>query len=212
MMANQTRLAHQFEDLAQQHEAATLGMWVFLANEVMFFGAIFMGYTAYRYLYPHVFAAASPHLDRTLGSVNTAVLLTSSLTMALAVHASQVGKRKALVVFLLLTMLLGTGFLGIKSLEYSHKFAEHLAPGSGFRFEGPQPEKAEIFFFLYFIMTAIHALHVLIGVVLIGVVALLAWRGRYSPEYYAPVENTGLYWHFVDIVWVFLFPMLYLIR
>lgn len=211
-MANQTRLAHQFEDLTQQHEAATLGMWVFLANEVMFFGAIFMGYTAYRYLYPQVFAAASPHLDRTLGSVNTAVLLTSSLTMALAVHASQVGKRKALVGFLVLTMLLGTVFIGIKSLEYSHKFAEHLVPGSGFRFEGPQPEKAEIFFFLYFIMTAIHALHVLIGVVLIGVIALMARRSRYSPEYYAPVENTGLYWHFVDIVWVFLFPMLYLIR
>ncbi|MBI2876208.1 MAG: cytochrome c oxidase subunit 3 family protein [Candidatus Tectomicrobia bacterium] len=210
--ARPAKLAHHFEDLTQQHEAANLGMWVFLAQEVLFFGAIFLGYATYRYLYPEVFVAASHHLDVTLGSINTGVLLTSSLTMALSVHAAQIGHRRALVGFLLVTMLLGTVFLGIKGLEYSHKFEEHLVPGSDFRFTGAPLGQARLFFFLYFVMTAIHGLHVLIGIAVIGVIALLAWRGGFSPDYYAPVEGTGLYWHFVDIVWVFLFPLLYLIR
>ena len=209
--AHHPALAHQFYDLAQQHEAASLGMWVFLVTEVLFFGGLFTTYLLYRTWYPQAFVQASHHLDIFWGATNTAVLIGSSLTMALAVHAAQTGHRRATVVFIVLTMVLGATFLGIKGLEYSHKFHEHLVPGADFRFEGAQPQHAEIFFSLYFIMTGLHALHMVIG---LGIMTVLAWmtgRGRFSPEYYSPVEIGGLYWHFVDIVWIFLFPLLYLI-
>jgi cytochrome c oxidase subunit III len=204
-------LEHHFRDLEQQRDASTLGMWIFLATEVMFFGVLFMGYTAYRVVYYESFAEGSHHLKLLLGSINTAVLLSSSLTMALAIHAAQLGRRKALVGFLLVTMLLGAVFLGIKALEYYYEYEEHLVPGLNFAFSGPNPGHVEIFFILYFFMTGLHAFHLTVGIGLVAVMAFLAWRGRYTSEYHTPVELTGLYWHFVDVIWVFLFPLLYLI-
>lgn len=206
-------LAHHFDTLEQQAEATTLGMWVFLVTEVLFFGGLFMVYTVYRNWYPDAFAAASHSLDITLGTINTAVLITSSLTMALAVHAAQLGQRRLLMLLLLATMALGAVFLGIKGVEYYQKFVEHHVPGAGFNFEEPQfAVHAQIFFSLYFVMTGLHALHMIIGIPIILWMAGRAWRGDFGPLYYTPVEITGLYWHFVDIVWIFLFPLLYLIN
>ena len=204
-------LAHQFDDLEQQHEAVTLGMWAFLATEIMFFGGLFTGYTVYRSAYPEAFAAGSRILERPLGTINTAVLIASSLTMALAVRSAQLGKRQALVAFLLLTILLGSVFLGIKAVEYSHKFEHHLVPGHWFHYDGPHAQQVHLFFFFYFVMTGMHALHMVIGVGILAVLLFQSWRGRYSSLYFSPVENTGLYWHFVDLVWIFLFPLLYLL-
>jgi cytochrome c oxidase subunit 3 len=187
-------------------------MWVFLATEILFFGGMFMGYIIYRWLYPEAFALASQKMDLALGAVNTAVLLTSSLTMALAVRAAQVGSRKGTVLLLLVTAGFGIVFLGIKGIEYYHKFVEHLVPGPNFEFDPAHASHAEIFFILYFLLTGVHALHLLVGICLTGVMAYMAWRGRFTPEYYSPVEVSGLYWHFVDIIWIFLFPLLYLIN
>jgi len=202
---------HQFDDAAQQYEASTLGMWVFLVTEILFFGGVFTAYVAYRWAYPAAFGHASNHLDLTLGTINTAVLITSSLTMALAVHASQEGERRSLVLFLLLTMLLGATFLGIKGVEYAHKFHQHLVPGPWFSYSGVDAKQAELFFSLYFAMTGLHALHMVIGLGVLTVLVILAYRGRYGRAYHTPIEISGLYWHFVDIVWIFLFPLLYLI-
>ena len=152
-------------------------------------------------------------MDLALGTINTAVLLTSSLTMALAVRSAQVGAaRKGTALLLVVTMVLGVIFLCIKGLEYYHKFVEHLVPGSNFEFDAAHANAAQIFFVLYFLLTGIHAIHLLIGICLVGVIARMAWRGRFTAEYYSPVEISGLYWHFVDIIWIFLFPLLYLIN
>ena len=212
-MSERVRAAeHQFESLDQQHEAASLGMWIFLVTEVMFFGGAFTAYAAYRAAYPEAFQAASNHLDLTLGTLNTGVLLLSSLTVALGVHAAEGGRRRALAGFLLATIFLGTVFLGIKGLEYVHKYEENLVPATAaFSFEEADPRHAEVFFGLYFTMTGLHALHMLIGLAVLGVLTAQAWRGAYDEAYYFPVETTGLYWHFVDIVWVFLYPLLYLV-
>jgi len=209
-------LAHHFRDLEQQKDAASLGMWAFIAQEVMFFGGLFLVYTVYRLLYPNVFAAASHHLNAQLGFYNTIVLIGSSLTMAMAVHASAVGQRKRIVVFLLLTVLLGGVFLGVKTLEYKEKFDHHLVPGPHFsaeslHLEGDAARQAQIYYSLYFAMTGLHALHMIIGVPIILWIAWRAHRGEFTPQYNGPVELLGLYWHFVDIIWIFLFPLLYLI-
>lgn len=204
-------LAHHFDTIEQQQEAVTLGMWVFLATEVMFFGGAMTAYIVYRAYYAAAFAQASNHLDYKLGAVNTAVLIGSSLTMALAVHAAQLGQRRWLILFLLLTVLLGSAFLGIKFYEYGHKFEERLFPDESFLFPGAYARPARIFFSIYFALTGLHALHMIIGIGIMLVLVYLAWRGRFSQDYYAPVEMSGLYWHFVDIVWIFLFPLLYLI-
>jgi len=205
-------LAHHFDDLGQQQEAATLGMWVFLVTEVLFFGGLFLVYSVYRIWYHDAFVAASHELDITLGTINTAVLITSSLTMALAVHAAQLGQRRLLMIFLVATMILGTVFLGIKAVEYYDKFVHHHIPGRTFAFEPrAQARHAQIFFSLYFAMTGLHALHMIIGLGIMSVMLWLSWRGAISAEYYIPIEISGLYWHFVDIVWIFLFPLLYLI-
>lgn len=197
--------------MEQQYDASNLGMWVFLLTEIMFFGGLFVGYVVYRSAYPAAFAEGSHHLDIVLGSINTVVLIGSSLTMVFAVHAAQIGQRQLLTGFLLLTMLLGLVFLGIKAVEYAHKFETRLVPGSMFFFEGSHANQVELFYSFYFAMTGMHALHMIIGIGLLAVFAWQAWRGRFSPAYYAPVEIIGLYWHFVDIVWIFLFPLLYLI-
>jgi cytochrome c oxidase subunit 3 len=205
-------VAHQFDDAEQQKEAVTLGMWLFLAQEVMFFGGMFLGYTVYRSMYYGPLAEASHHLDIWLGALNTGVLLCSSLTMALAVRAAQTDERQKLQRYLLLTMALGTVFLIVKAFEYSHKFEQGLIPGVHFSLEGVTQRPQQIFYSFYFAMTGMHALHMVIGIVLMGVIYWMARRGRYSSAYYNPVEMSGLYWHFVDIVWIFLFPLLYLIQ
>lgn len=212
-----TALAHQFDDLDQQFEASTLGMWTFLITEIMFFGGLFAGYAVYRSLYPQAFAEASRLLNYKIGALNTAVLICSSLTMVLAVRAAQLGQRRGLILFLLLTILLGSVFLGVKVVEYADKFHHHLVPGPAFRFEPPSPleqinpHHAQLFFCFYFAMTGMHALHMIIGIGILTVLVVLSWRGRFSSAYYTPVDISGLYWHFVDIVWIFLFPLLYLI-
>lgn len=211
MDKNQSLVAHHFEDIEQQRETVTLGMWAFLVTEVMFFGGAFAAYAVYHEMYPGAFTEASNRLNVILGAVNTAVLICSSLTMAMAVRAAQLNQRRNLLVFLVLTIILGAAFLGIKGVEYSHKFDEHLFPGTSFVFEGPHASQAQIFFSLYFALTGLHALHMIIGIGLMSALLYRSWKGRFSPEYYAPVEIAGLYWHFVDIVWIFLFPLLYLI-
>ena len=210
--AHHPALAHHFDDLGQQQEAATLGMWVFLVTEVLFFGGLFLVYSIYRIWYHDAFVAASHELDVTLGTINTAVLITSSLTMALAVHAAQLGQRRLLMILLVATMILGAVFLGIKAVEYYDKYVHHHVPGRTFAFEPvEQARHAQIFFSLYFAMTGLHALHMIIGLGIMSVMLWISWRGMISAEYYTPIEISGLYWHFVDIVWIFLFPLLYLI-
>ncbi len=202
--------AHQFESPLQQYQASSLGMWVFLITEIMFFGGLFLGYTIYRSMYPAAFAAGSHHLDIRLGGFNTVVLIGSSLTMALAVHAAEIGKKKGQIFYLLATVFLGVVFLGVKGIEYSHKFHEHLVPGPHFHFEHA-PREVQLFYSLYFAMTGMHAFHMIIGIGLILWLTVLAAKGRFTKAYHTPVEMIGLYWHFVDIVWIFLFPLLYLL-
>jgi cytochrome c oxidase subunit III len=205
------QLRHHFDNVEQQHEASWIGMWVFLATEVMFFGGMFLGYSVYRAAYPQAFAGASNHLDVWLGTINTAVLICSSFTMALAVRAAQLGRRRAVMIFLFLTIVLGAVFLGIKFTEYHAKFAEHLVPGRAFRYDRPAADGAQIFFSFYFAMTGMHALHMIIGLGLLTALIVKTARGGISASYNTPVELVGLYWHFVDIVWIFLFPLLYLV-
>jgi cytochrome c oxidase subunit 3 len=209
--AHHPALAHHFESLEAQREATTLGMWLFLVTEVLFFGGLFATYSIYRVWYPSAFAAASHELDVTLGTINTAVLITSSLTMALAVHSAQVGQRKLLILFLVATMALGVVFLGIKGVEYHEKFVAHHVPGPDFQFDPQYARNAQIFFSLYFVMTGLHAVHMIIGLGIMTWMLVWSWNGTVSREYAAPIEIAGLYWHFVDIVWIFLFPLLYLI-
>jgi cytochrome c oxidase subunit III len=197
--------------MEQQAEAATLGMWIFLVTEVMFFGGLFTAYLLYRVWYPEAWSIGSEELDIVLGGTNTVVLIGSSLTMALAVRAAQTGFRKATVTWLVLTMLLGLTFLVIKFFEYKHKYDLGHIPGANFHFEGPHAAQVEIFISLYFAMTGLHALHMVIGFGIMSVITWMALKGRFSPQWYTPVEMAGLYWHFVDIVWIFLFPLLYLV-
>jgi cytochrome c oxidase subunit 3 len=204
-------LAHHFDSLDQQREASSLAMWIFLVTEIMFFGGLFTAYVVYRSLFPLLFRVGSHHLDITLGGVNTAILICSSLTMALAVRGAQLGNRKVLTGFLVLTLLLGLAFLGIKAVEYHGKWVHHLIPGPNFHLEGEHAREVEIFFSLYFAMTGLHALHMIVGAGLILWLLPACIRGRYGPDYYHPIECFGLYWHFVDIVWIFLFPLLYLL-
>ena len=211
MSEHSTALAHQFDDLEQQKEASVFGMWIFLVTEIMFFGGMFTGYTVYRYRLHEAFMAGSDKLDLVLGGVNTVVLILSSLTMALAVHAAQTSRRKQLIWFLILTMALGAVFLGIKAVEYTHKFHENLVPGPSFQFDGVAHHRSELYFSFYFAMTGFHALHMIVGIALLAVILWMSVKGRFSPEYHNPVEVSGLYWHFVDIVWIFLFPLLYLV-
>ena len=202
-------VAPYFSNIEQQREVNMLGMWVFLATEVMFFGGLFMAYAAYHLAYPVAFADASKELNLVLGGINTIVLLCSSLTMALAVHSAQVDKKKALVIFLLLTIFLGVVFLGIKAVEYGEKFNHHLVPGPNFMFEGP-PE-SQLFFSLYFATTGLHAIHMIIGIGVLTYFLTKALRNQLTSLTYDPLEMVGLYWHFVDIAWVFIFPLYYLV-
>jgi cytochrome c oxidase subunit III len=208
-------LQAQFRDMDQQRDTATLGMFVFLLTELMMFGGLFCSYLVYRTLYFPSFREGSKHMDLKIGAVNTAVLICSSLTMALGVRAAQQGRRRMVMMFMAITLLFGCTFLGLKAVEYHHHWRMHEVPGSSFEFgssaAGVDAGKVQLFFALYFIMTGLHALHMLIGVGLVTGVLVYAYRGFYTQLYHNPVENVGLYWHFVDIVWIYLFPVLYLI-
>ena len=205
----------QFDTEAQQKDAATLGMWLFLVTEIMFFGGMFAVYTIYRSWYPDVFAIASSSLNEIIGALNTGVLLLSSFTMVMAVRAGQLGQQRAIVIFLILTLLFGGVFLGVKAYEWNQKFEEHHIPGqAAFHLDGVLPGDqghAQLFFSIYFAMTGLHALHMVIGVGILLILIVQARKGRFSASYYTPVDVAGLYWHFVDIIWIFLFPLLYLI-
>jgi cytochrome c oxidase subunit III len=211
----------QFDDLEQQAEASTLGMWLFLATEVMFFGGLITAYAVYRSSSPREIALASEHLNVPLGFANTVVLLGSSLTMVLAVRASQLRAYRQLLFYLVVTMLLGTGFLVVKGFEWTADYHEKLIPGWNFQVpeenvavvqaEHLNPGRMQMFFVLYFFMTGLHAIHLIIGIGLVGIMAYLSYRRWFSGGGATQIEVTGLYWHFIDIVWVFLYPMLYLI-
>jgi cytochrome c oxidase subunit 3 len=208
-------LRHHFDTMAQQFDSATLGMWVFLLTEIMFFGGMFGAYTVYRGMYPEAFASTSKHMDAFWGGLNTAVLIVSSLTMVLAVRAARLGQQKALQIFLVLTMIFGLAFLGVKAIEYHAHWVERMVPYWNWdpNYDG-QPQyarQAQILFCFYFFMTGFHALHMVVGVSLMLVILTMARRGAFNAQYFTPVEISGLYWHFVDIVWIFLFPLLYLI-
>ena len=241
--AHHPALQHHFDTMAQQKEAAVIGMWVFLLTEILFFGGLFVAYMIYRVWYFDAFAEASRSLSLFWGGLNTAVLIGSSLTMAMAVRGAQTNKRRATVNWLILTMLLGSVFLGVKVIEYADKFEHNHVPGPSFVWahqEAPGAEGAaveheaapaageghrqlhltpdqlqrttQIYFSLYFTMTGLHALHMIIGIGIMCVITWMAWKGKFDEEYYTPVEMAGLYWHFVDIVWIFLFPLLYLVE
>jgi cytochrome c oxidase subunit 3 len=223
---------HHFETEQQQREAGTFGMWLFLLTEIMFFGGLFFAYLLYRNWYNPAFVAASNQLSIPLGTANTAILITSGFFMALGVWAAEVRKKGLLVLFLILTIVSGCVFLGVKYVEYKEKFEKHHVPGASFdisEFVNPprdaktgkpleeplspdMAQKTQVFFSLYFAMTGMHALHMIIGIVLLVWLTIRANRGDFSNGYVAPIENFGLYWHFVDIVWIFLFPLLYLIN
>jgi cytochrome c oxidase subunit 3 len=205
-------LQHHFDDSAQQLESSTLGMWVFLITEIMFFGGMFASYTIYRNLYPEAFASTSHYMNVTIGAINTGVLICSSFTMVLAVRSAQLGQKRAIIAFLALTLVLGVVFLSLKYVEYHEKWVDHHIPGPGFEYADPRYfHQAQILFFLYFALTGMHAIHMIVGAGLLTTLMVMAGRNRFSTEWYTPVEMIGLYWHFVDIVWIFLFPLLYLI-
>jgi cytochrome c oxidase subunit 3 len=205
-------LRHHFDDSAQQLEASTLGMWVFLVTEVMFFGGMFGAYIVYRNMYPEAFASTSHFMNVTIGAINTGVLIFSSFTMVLAVRSAQLRQKKALIAFLILTLILGCVFLSLKYVEYHEKWVDHHIPGPGFQYADARYfHQAQILFYLYFAMTGMHAIHMMVGAGLLITLIVMAARNRFSSGWYTPVEMIGLYWHFVDIVWIFLFPLLYLI-
>jgi len=207
-------LKHHFADLEQQKATSTFGMWLFLVTEIMFFGGLFAAYLIYRLSYFNAWVAGSQTMEIQYGAINTVVLICSSLTMVMAVHSAKIGNRKLTAIFLILTLILGFGFLGIKAVEYHNHWVHHEVPGANFHFEHEgnyDPRHVEIFFSLYFAMTGMHAVHMLIGAGLLTWLLIANARRRFSPEYNTPVEMVGLYWHFVDLIWIYLFPLLYLI-
>lgn len=206
-----THVAHHFVDSEQQFDSAKLGMWVFLVTEILFFGGLFVAYIVYRAWNPELFLLAAQELDTMMGAINTVVLIGSSLTMALAIRAAQLNQQKNIIIYLSITIAMAMTFMVIKYFEYAHKFDIGILPGEMYTFTGIDHPKAAIFFSIYYMMTALHGIHVLIGVGLMIWLIVRARQGAYSSEYYTPVEITGLYWHLVDIIWIFLFPLLYLI-
>ena len=218
-------MRHHFEDIGQQREAASFGMWVFLLTEIMFFGGLFCAYLILRNWYHPAFVAGSNTLNIALGTTNTAVLIGSSFTMAMAVYSAEMRRKGQLILFLTLTILLGFVFIGIKGVEWTTEYQEQHVPGINFSIQefvhptNPKAiplapdmaEKTQLYFFLYFAMTGMHALHMIIGIALLFIMVARASKGAYTEGHVIPVENFGLYWHFVDIVWIFLFPLLYLI-
>jgi cytochrome c oxidase subunit 3 len=204
-------LAHHFDTIEVQNHAVRLGMWLFLGTEVLLFAGLFLGYTVYRWLYHPAFHEGSRHLSLALGTTNTIILITSSFTVALGYHAIKVNKAKACVGYLAFTILCAAAFLVIKYFEYAHKFHEGQLPGRYYTFEGITSPGANIYYAVYFLATGLHAFHVIVGASILAWLMVRVKKGKYSSEHYVPVELGALYWHLVDLVWIFLFPLLYLI-
>jgi cytochrome c oxidase subunit III len=202
---------HHFVDSDQQFESAKMGMWIFLVTEILFFGGLFLAYIVFRSWYPELYLMASDHLDTFWGAVNTVVLIGSSLTVAMAIRSAQLNQQKGLIINLAITIALACIFMVIKYFEYTEKFEVGIFPGAYYTYEGIPHDKANIFFSIYYMMTGLHGIHVLIGIGLMIWLIIRANKGHFHSEYYTPVEITGLYWHLVDIIWIFLFPLLYLI-
>ncbi len=202
--------AEQYSDLGQEHDAAELGMWVFLGSEVLLFGALLLGYFVYRRGYPDGFAEAARHTKIVIGTINTAVLLTSSFLVAWAVTLVKLNASRFAALLFWLAAALGVTFLILKGIEYHDEYREHLMPGVDFRFEGPSHDVVRLFFSYYFIATGLHAVHITIGIVVLAAIAVGSRRGDYSSVYHAPPTLAGLYWHFVDLIWIFLFALIYL--
>ncbi len=204
-------LQHHFRDMDQQFNTAKIGMWLFLVTEILMFGGLFIGYGIMHASHPQAFLAAHHHLDRTLGAINTIVLLFSSFTMVMAIWAAQTSRKGLVILFLVITLLCAATFMGIKYSEYSHKFHEGLLPGKYYTHEGDTVPGQFLFFSFYFMMTGLHGIHVLLGMVVISWLIFRAVRGDFGPGYYGPLDVTGLYWHLVDLIWIYLFPLMYLI-
>lgn len=205
------RVEEQFDDPEQQREAATLGMWVFLSTEILFFGVLFASYTVCRVLHPLGFAEASRRTDMLLGTAETAVLLISSTLIALGVRALRLERRRAAIRLFVATALLGLAFLTMHGYEYYREYQEHLIPGIDFEQQGPHARTIELFFWMYYCITGFHSLHVAIGVAVILVLAVRVARGEFGAARYTAPELTALYWHLVDIVWIFVYPLIYLV-
>ncbi len=205
-------LQHHFTTADQQADATKIGMWLFLVTEILLFGGLFVGFAIMQSLHREAFVAAHHHLDRLLGFINTVVLLTSSYTMVMAVHSARTDRRKRVIIYLLLTLICAGVFLGIKYIEYSHKFHEGLLPGRFYSHQGDAVPGQFMFFSFYFMMTGLHGIHILAGMVVIAWVLRRAIRGDFSHGYFTPVDMVGLYWHLVDLIWIYLFPLLYLIK
>ena len=205
-----SRVRHHFRTAEQQRDTETLGMWIFLATEVMFFGALFVAFTAYRMYYPQGFGIGSADMEIVLGSINTAILISSSFTMALAVYSAEDGKDGLTSILLIITILLGLAFLGIKFTEYYNHFLDHKMPGISWAYSGQDAPHVEMFFVFYYVMTGLHAIHMIVGVGILAVILGRVAAGSFSAEYHTPVAIAGLYWSFVDIIWVFLFAIFYL--
>jgi cytochrome c oxidase subunit 3 len=203
-------LGHHFSSIERQNEAMRLGMWLFLATEVLLFAGLFCGYTVYRFQFPLAFKECSRHLEIGLGTLNTVVLITSSFTVALSIHYARCDKPKLAAFCLFLTLLFALGFMGIKAAEYRAHFAAHEYPGKFYAGE-VHIAGAAMFYTLYFLMTGLHGIHVVVGGTVLFILMIRTWRGRYSSAYYTGLEMGGLYWHLVDLVWIFLYPLLYLI-
>ncbi|MCB0327739.1 MAG: cytochrome c oxidase subunit 3 family protein [Bdellovibrionales bacterium] len=210
-MSSSFHVAHHFSDAEQQRESAKLGMWVFLLTEILLFGGVFVAYAVFRVWYPDMFYNAHKALDVTMGTVNTAVLIVSSLTVALGIREIQLGRQKQCTRYLLATIVLACVFLVIKYFEYAHKIHLGQLPGKFYTFDGIAGTNPHVFFSIYFLLTGIHAFHILIGISLLTWVMIKNMKGHFSAQYFTPVEITGLYWHLVDLIWIFLFPLLYLI-
>jgi len=204
-------LAHHFSEVAQQKESAKLGMWIFLLTEILLFGGLFVAYAVFRAWHPEMFVNAHKQLDILMGTINTVVLITSSLTVALAIRSIQMGNKKRTIQLLFVTILLASVFLIIKYFEYSHKIHLGQLPGKYYTFEGLEGTNPHVFFSIYFMMTGLHGIHVLIGIIAITWVMIRTSKNHFSAEYYTPIEMVGLYWHLVDLIWIYLFPLFYLI-
>lgn len=211
--AHPAHLQHHFVDSDQQFEASKMGMWVFIVNEILFFGGLFCAYIVFRAWYPDLFTQAAKELSTIWGAVNTVVLIGSSLTVAMAIRSAQKNQRRGIEINLLITIALAFVFLIIKYFEYTHKFHLGIFPGEAYyTYTGVEHPLAHVFFSIYYIMTGIHALHIIVGIGLMIWIYMRARKNEFSSEYYTPVELTGLYWHLVDVIWIFLFPLLYLIE
>lgn len=208
---SQHHAAHHFRDTEHEFQASKLGVWLFLCTEILMFGGLFVGYAIYHNLYPEMFAEGARFLDWRMGATNTVVLLISSFTMAIGIYFAQKNDKKKCVMALAVTLVCGVIFMVIKYFEYTHKFHMGLYPGEYFSYTGEHTTNLPLYFSFYFLMTGLHGSHVLIGMGLILWVLLRARKGEFSENYYTPVEGVGLFWHLVDLIWIYLFPLLYLV-